>query len=52
MTPRPGRVAKIFDVELPRPRTVERRASAEFGKLSLAVYEALRAVPPSEATLL
>jgi NitT/TauT family transport system ATP-binding protein len=23
MTPRPGRLAKIFDVELPRPRTIE-----------------------------
>ena len=52
MTPRPGRIAQIFDVDLPRPRTVERRASAEFGKLSLAVYEALRAIPPAEATFL
>jgi NitT/TauT family transport system ATP-binding protein len=52
MTPRPGRIAQIFDVDLPRPRTVERRASAEFGKLSLAVYEALRATPPAEATFL
>jgi NitT/TauT family transport system ATP-binding protein len=43
MTPRPGRVAKIFQVPLPRPRTVESRASAEFGALSLAIYETLTA---------
>jgi NitT/TauT family transport system ATP-binding protein len=41
MTPRPGRVRRIFDVPLPRPRTVASRASAEFGRLSLQVYETL-----------
>jgi NitT/TauT family transport system ATP-binding protein len=41
MTPRPGRVAKIVDVDLARPRTVETRASPSFGRLSLAVYETL-----------
>jgi NitT/TauT family transport system ATP-binding protein len=46
MTPRPGRIAHIFDVRLPRPRTVEQRASAEFGELSLQVYQALKAAPP------
>lgn len=43
MTPRPGRVARVFDVALPRPRTVATRASAEFGRLSLAIYESLTA---------
>ena len=23
MTPRPGRVARIYDIDLPRPRTIE-----------------------------
>jgi NitT/TauT family transport system ATP-binding protein len=41
MTPRPGRVAKAFQVGLPRPRTVETRASADFGRLSLEIYETL-----------
>ena len=41
MSPRPGRIARIFRVDLPRPRTVETRASAEFGRLSLAIYETL-----------
>jgi NitT/TauT family transport system ATP-binding protein len=41
MTARPGRVAKIYHVGLPRPRTVETRASADFGHLSLEIYETL-----------
>ncbi|MET0852036.1 MAG: ABC transporter ATP-binding protein [Candidatus Rokuibacteriota bacterium] len=43
MSPRPGRVARICPVALPRPRTVEARASAEFGRLSLEIYGALTA---------
>ena len=52
MSPRPGRIAEIFDVPLPRPRTVALRASTEFGKLSLAIYEKLSAAPSAEATFL
>jgi NitT/TauT family transport system ATP-binding protein len=43
MTPRPGRVAKLFDVPLARPRTVAARASVEFGRLALEIYETLTA---------
>ena len=43
MTPRPGRLARVFDVPLPRPRTVTSRAGADFGALTLAVHEALGA---------
>jgi NitT/TauT family transport system ATP-binding protein len=41
MTPRPGRVARIFTLALPRPRTMETRGAAEFGRLSLDIYQAL-----------
>ena len=43
MTPRPGRVARICPVVLRRPRTPVARASAEFGQLSLEIYELLTA---------
>jgi NitT/TauT family transport system ATP-binding protein len=45
MTRRPGRVARSFDVELPRPRTAESRAGAEFGRLTLAIHQTLVADP-------
>ncbi len=41
MSPRPGQIATITPVALPRPRTVEIRTSAEAGRLALAIYEAL-----------
>jgi NitT/TauT family transport system ATP-binding protein len=41
MTPRPGRLAAEVDVTLPRPRTIETRATPDFGRLSLTLYEAL-----------
>jgi NitT/TauT family transport system ATP-binding protein len=33
MTPRPGRLARIFEIELPRPRTVEMMFEADFIEL-------------------
>ncbi|MGH7332049.1 MAG: ABC transporter ATP-binding protein, partial [Candidatus Rokuibacteriota bacterium] len=42
MTPRPGRLARVFEVPLPRPRTVASRATTAFGALTLAVHEALQ----------
>ncbi|MFC3641913.1 ABC transporter ATP-binding protein [Aquibium oceanicum] len=41
MSPRPGRIADVVTVDLPRPRTVESRATAEFGALSLRIYDLL-----------
>ena len=41
MTPRPGRVASMVDVPLPRPRAVATRAMPEFGALSLGIHQTL-----------
>jgi NitT/TauT family transport system ATP-binding protein len=41
LTPRPGRVAAIVPVPLPRPRTVETRASPDFGALALQIHQRL-----------
>ena len=41
MTPRPGRIAAVTSVDLPRPRTIETRTSPDFGHLSLKIYESL-----------
>jgi NitT/TauT family transport system ATP-binding protein len=41
MSARPGRVAADLRIDLPRPRTVEVRASEAFGRLSLDIFHAL-----------
>jgi len=41
MSPRPGRVAADLKIDLPRPRTVEMRASEAFGRLSLDIFRSL-----------
>ena len=41
MTARPGRIAADVTVDLPRPRTVELRASEAFGRLSLRISRTL-----------
>ena len=51
MTPRPGQVARTFEVDLPRPRTVALRASPEFGRLSLEIYETLNVREPGALPL-
>ncbi len=38
LTPRPGRVAELVPVPLPRPRTVETRASPAFGAIALQIH--------------
>jgi NitT/TauT family transport system ATP-binding protein len=45
MSPRPGRVARIVDVPLPRPRTPATRAVPEFGRLSLSIHDTLLGRP-------
>jgi NitT/TauT family transport system ATP-binding protein len=41
MSQRPGRITATRKIELPRPRTIETRASEELGHLSLEIYRAL-----------
>ena len=45
MTSRPGRVAAVFPVPLPRPRAMESRADPHFGALCVDIYAALARAP-------
>jgi len=45
MSPRPGRIAADLEIDLPRPRTVELRASEPFGRLSLDIFRTLTGRP-------
>jgi NitT/TauT family transport system ATP-binding protein len=42
MTPRPGRIASVIDVDLPYPRTFETRESTRYFELVTAVRETLK----------
>jgi len=42
MSARPGRVTRLVDIDLPRPRTVETRESRRYFELVTKVREALR----------
>ena len=42
MTAHPGTLKTIFDVPLPRPRTIQTTATPEFARLSGAIWEALQ----------
>jgi NitT/TauT family transport system ATP-binding protein len=48
MSPRPGRVARIVEVDLPGPRDVGTRESPRFFELVTEVREALRSSDPSD----
>jgi NitT/TauT family transport system ATP-binding protein len=48
MTPRPGRVARIVDVDLPRPRPSELAADPRAGGLATEVRDALSATHAAE----
>lgn len=41
LTPRPGRLAHIFPIDLPRPRTIEQTYSPEFIKIVLQVKQTI-----------
>jgi NitT/TauT family transport system ATP-binding protein len=42
MSPRPGRIAKVVDIDLPQPRNVETREQERYFELVTEVREALR----------
>jgi len=44
MTPRPGRIEKVVNIDLPRPRTLETREDPHYFELITAVREGLREV--------
>ena len=50
LTLRPSAIARIVQVPLPRPRTMAARASSEFGRLSLEIYETLQLKPSATQT--
>ena len=39
MTPRPGRIDRIIDIKLPRPRTLAMRETPEFAEYSREILE-------------
>jgi ABC-type nitrate/sulfonate/bicarbonate transport system ATPase subunit len=43
MTPRPGRISHVFEIDLPRPRTLELQESPAFGEHEARLRAALRA---------
>ena len=42
MTPRPGKIEKIIDVDLPQPRNFETRETPRFFEIATEVRESLR----------
>jgi NitT/TauT family transport system ATP-binding protein len=48
MSPRPGRIAGVVDIDLPQPRTVDTRGEPHFFELVTAVRELLRGVGADE----
>jgi NitT/TauT family transport system ATP-binding protein len=43
MTPRPGRIDQIIDIDLPRPRTLAMRESPEFAHYNRQIFDLLLA---------
>jgi NitT/TauT family transport system ATP-binding protein len=50
MSPRPGRIVRVIDVDLPRPRTDDTRETARYFELVTEVRETLRGRRPGERT--
>ncbi len=50
MTPRPGRIARVVEVDLPLPRDVDTRESPRYFELVTEVREALRRFDPTEGS--
>ena len=41
MTPRPGRIDRVIDIDLPRPRTLAMRETPEFARYSREILDLL-----------
>ena len=41
MTPRPGRIAQVLDIELPRPRTIDMEFTPKFKSYSDQIREVI-----------
>src|SRR5262249_20593187 len=50
MTPRPGRLAHIFPIDLPRPRTIAQTFSPDFIELVLEIKETIISGTHTKAT--
>jgi NitT/TauT family transport system ATP-binding protein len=48
MSPRPGRIVRVIDIDLPRPRTDDTRETARYFELITEVRETLRGRRPGE----
>jgi NitT/TauT family transport system ATP-binding protein len=48
MSPRPGRISDVIDVDLPQPRVFETREDQRFFELLTRVRESLRKIEPDE----
>jgi ABC-type nitrate/sulfonate/bicarbonate transport system ATPase subunit len=42
MTPQPGRIAAVFEVPFPRPRSLKVKSLPQFADLSYRIWERLR----------
>jgi NitT/TauT family transport system ATP-binding protein len=48
MSPRPGRIVRVIDVDLPRPRTDDTRETPRYFELITEVRETLRGRRPQD----
>jgi NitT/TauT family transport system ATP-binding protein len=49
MTPRPGRIARMVDVAMPRPRSIDAMGDPVFGQLTSEIRRLLYGYGPADA---
>jgi NitT/TauT family transport system ATP-binding protein len=50
ITPRPGRIARMIEIDLPRPRTAEVKVTQRFSELCKEVYDIISSLCRESAT--